>query len=302
MINNPISLEELSGVGIFAFDKTGTITCDEFEASNITGDLTLMGVAKGLEQNVKHPIASTVMKLESEIEIVTEINTKHEEGVNGIWQGKNVSMKRYESGNASTTNVALFIEDKAMIIFELENIIKPGVIETIEFLKKKNIKTIMITGDEESVAKAVGEKIGIDEIRANVKPNNKAQIIRELQKTSKVAFVGDGFNDSIAIKQADVSIAFASGSDITNSLSDVSLIKNDFTLIKKILELSKINNRKVKIALTYAFAFNIIVMPIAVLSLIQPWMGASMMALSSIMVSLNALLYKKTGQKKLDKI
>ncbi|MCK5806853.1 MAG: cation-transporting P-type ATPase, partial [Mycoplasmataceae bacterium] len=99
-----------------------------------------------------------------------------------------------------------------------------------------------------------------------------------------------------------VSIAFASGSDITNSLSDVSLIKNDFTLIKKILELSKMNNRKVKIALTYAFAFNIIVMPIAILSLIQPWMGASMMALSSIMVSLNALLYKKTGQKRLDKI
>ena len=302
MINNPISLEELSGVGTFAFDKTGTITCDEFEVSNITGDLSLIGVAKGLEQNVKHPIASTIMKLDSEIEIITDIDTKYEEGVNGVWQGKEVSMKRYEGGNASSTNIALYIENKAMLIFELENIIKPGVIETIEFLKKRNIRTIMITGDEESVAKAVGDKIGIDEIRANVKPNNKAQIIRELQKTSKVAFVGDGFNDSIAIKQADVSIAFSSGSDITNSLSDVSLIKNDFTLIKKIIELSKMNNRKVKIALTYAFAFNIIVMPIAMLSLIQPWMGASMMALSSIMVSLNALLYKKTGQKKLDKI
>ena len=302
MINNPISLEELSGVGIFAFDKTGTITCDEFEVSNINGDHALIGVAKGLEQNVKHPIASTIMMLDSKIETVSHINTKHEEGVKGIWQGKEVWMKRYEGGNDSTTNIALFIENKAMLIFELENIIKPGVIETIEFLKKKNIKTIMITGDEESVAKAVGDKIGIDEIRANVKPNNKAQIIKELQKTSKVAFVGDGFNDSIAIKQADVSIAFASGSDITNSLSDVSLIKNDFTLIKKILELSKMNNRKVKIALTYAFAFNIIVMPIAILSLIQPWMGASMMALSSIMVSLNALLYKKTGQKRLDKI
>lgn len=179
-------------------------------------------------------------------------------------------MKRYKDGNASTTNVALYINNKPVLIFELENIIKPGVIETIKFLKKRNIKTIMITGDEEAVAKAVGDKIGIDEIRANVKPNSKAQIIKELQKTSKVAFVGDGFNDSIAIKQADVSIAFASGSDITNSLSDVSLIKNDFTLIKKILELSKMNNRKVKIALTYAFAFNIIVMPIAILSLIQP--------------------------------
>ena len=302
MINNPVSLEELSGVKIFAFDKTGTITCDEFEISNITGNKAMIGVAKGLEQNVKHPIASTIMNLASEIETVTNISTKHEEGVKGTWQGKEVSMKRYKDGNASTTNVALYINNKPVLIFELENIIKPGVIETIKFLKKRNIKTIMITGDEEAVAKAVGDKIGIDEIRANVKPNSKAQIIKELQKTSKVAFVGDGFNDSIAIKQADVSIAFASGSDITNSLSDVSLIKNDFTLIKKILELSKMNNRKVKIALTYAFAFNIIVMPIAILSLIQPWMGASMMALSSIMVSLNALLYKKTGQKRLDKI
>ena len=299
LINNPTSLEELAKVKIFAFDKTGTLTTERFEINNIIGDKKYIGVVKGLEKDIKHPIASTLMDLKGKTEKLSGNIESKDDGVYGKWKGKNVSVRRYENGNPGTTNVALYVSNKPVLIFELKNIIKEGVIETIALLKKRNITTVMITGDDDNVANFVGKEIGIDKVYSNIDPTNKAKIISELQENGKVAFVGDGFNDSVAIKQADVSIAFASGSDITNSLSDISLIKNSFKTINKVFKLSKMNNKWVKISLTYAFLFNIITIPIAFLLLVQPWMGASLMALSDILVASNALLYKLIGRNKL---
>ncbi|MCK5946010.1 MAG: cation-translocating P-type ATPase [Mycoplasmataceae bacterium] len=298
LINNPTSLEELSRVKIFAFDKTGTITTDKFLVKSMIGNKKFIGIAKALEQDVHHPIAKTIMSIKGNLSPVTNITSK-EDGVYGVWNKKKVSIKRYNEGNQGTTNVALYIGNKVELVFELSNIIKPGVKKTIALLNKNNIKVVMITGDNNHVSKLIADEVGIDVVYSNIKPNEKANIIKELQKEGKVAFVGDGFNDSVAIKQADVSIAFATGSDITNSLSDVSIIKDSFATINKVLVLSKMNNRWVKIALTYAFMFNVITIPVAFLLLVQPWVGASLMAISDILVASNALLYKVLGGRKL---
>lgn len=142
--------------------------------------------------------------------------------------------------------------------------------EVIASMHKQKMKTVMITGDKFEVAKHIADQVGIDEVYAEVSPTDKSAIIEKLQNDGKVAFVGDGFNDAIAIKKANLSLAFAKGSDITNSLSDASLLSDDFEEIYSFIKLGKLNNFRVKLSLTYAFGFNVIVIPIAVLLLVQP--------------------------------
>lgn len=303
IINEPKALEEINKVKTIAFDKTGTITTDEMKVVNVHGDKKLLPVARALEENVDHPIAKAIFAASNKSAKITAVKYLANHGITGKWDGKNIAIKRYEGTDFEVskhnTNIALFINDKPKLVFELENTIRHQVKEVIELLNKMKIKTVMITGDNEDVAHHIANEVGITQVYANVTPNNKAEIIKSLQAHGKVAFVGDGFNDSIAVKQSNVSFAFDSGSDITNSLSDVSITSGEFYEIYNFFRLGKINGSKVKVSLTYAFAFNTISIPIAFLLLVQPWMGAAIMAISDILVALNALLYKIIGQRRL---
>ena len=299
IISKPEALEMFSKIDVFAFDKTGTITSDDLEIVSIDGDKNFICIAKGLEAGIKHPIANEIRKIKGhkEVNINGEMLADNK-GVSGRYKNKNYEIRSIDIKDTVTTNVALYENNKPVLIFSFSNKIKDGVKEVIDSLKAKNIKTIMITGDNEKAANYVAQQVGIDKVYANVSPSEKAKIIKEEQKNCKVAFVGDGFNDSISMKQADISIAFSSGSDITNSLADIS-ITNDFKTITNIIKLSKMNNSNVRTALGYAFVFNVIAIPVALLLLIQPWVGASIMALSNVLVATNAYAYKKIGEKKL---
>lgn len=297
MINDPKALEELSKIKIFAFDKTGTLTNEQMDIVKIEGNKDLIGVAKSLEKNVRHPIATTILSLPNNFENVTNIKVENNQ-VSGEWNGKKVKIARYESKEI-TTNIALYVDKKVELIFAMANSIKPGVKETIRLLKRRGLKVVMITGDHQLVANDVGKRVGIENIYANASPTEKTTIIKKLKQEGKVLFVGDGFNDSVAMKKANVSVAFATGSEITNSLSDISILRNDFRAINDILTLSKMNNIEVRISLTYAFAFNIIAIPVAILMLIQPWIGAAIMSLSDILVAANAFIYRSFGARKL---
>ena len=299
IISKPEALEMFSKIDVFAFDKTGTITSDDLEIVSIDGDKNFICIAKGLEAGIKHPIANEIRKIKGHKEV--NINGKmlaDNKGVSGRYKNKNYEIRSIDIKDTVTTNVALYENNKPVLTLSFSNKIKDGVKEVIDSLKAKNIKTIMITGDNEKAANYVAQQVGIDKVYANVSPSEKAKIIKEEQKNCKVAFVGDGFNDSISMKQADISIAFSSGSDITNSLADIS-ITNDFKTITNIIKLSKMNNSNVRTALGYAFVFNVIAIPVALLLLIQPWVGASIMALSNVLVATNAYAYKKIGEKKL---
>ena len=299
IISKPEALEMFSKIDVFAFDKTGTITSDDLEIVSIDGDKNFICIAKGLEAGIKHPIANEIRKIKGhkEVNINGEMLADNK-GVSGRYKNKNYEIRSIDIKDTVTTNVALYENNKPVLTLSFSNKIKDGVKEVINSLKAKNIKTIMITGDNEKAADYVAQQVGIDKVYANVSPSEKAKIIKEEQKNCKVAFVGDGFNDSISMKQADISIAFSSGSDITNSLADIS-ITNDFKTITNIIKLSKMNNSNVRVALSYAFVFNVIAIPVALLLLIQPWVGASIMALSNVLVATNAYAYKKIGEKKL---
>lgn len=306
VINNPTVLEEINKVSVLAFDKTGTLTSENLEVVKIHGEKKFLPIAVGLEQNIKHPIADAISKLTKTPEKdLTNIKYLENIGVSGNLRKQEFTMRTYVShefkADSNHTNVALYDQnDKALLVFELSNQVKEGVPETIRKLKKLNLEVIMITGDNKQVAKKIGDEAGITTVFANAKPSEKAKIINDLQEKGKsVCFIGDGFNDAIAMKKANVSIAFSSGSDITNSLSDVSIISHDFKNILSFLQISKLNKRWVKFSLFYAFSFNLVTIPIAMILLVQPWVGAAIMAISDVLVALNAFAYKMIGRKKL---
>ena len=303
LINNIPALENIKNIKYFAFDKTGTITSDELKVTKIIGDKKYLPIAITLEQNIEHPLALSIRNIDPLIKKVkiSKIESKDGVGIFGVWNNKNVSIKRSTEIDKHNTYVSLYIEDKEVLIFHIQNEIKEGVKRTILELKKHNIIPVMITGDNELIANEVANEVGIEKVYANALPIDKVNIISELQKTGKVVFVGDGFNDSISMKKADISIAFISGSDITNALSDISILNNNFYSIYKILSLSTLNNRGVKLSLTWAFMFNIIAIPLSVMLIILPWMGALLMSISNVFVSANAYFYKKIGFKKIVK-
>ncbi len=273
LINNPKSLEEINKIRIVAFDKTGTITSEKMSVAKIHGDKQFASIAAGLEKDVHHPIAQAIANY-SKANKVSNIQYLENVGVKGDFKDKEYVIKRYEGQafkvNDLNTNVALYKNDKPMLVYELQNDVKDGVIETIKVLQKLKIKTVMISGDKKEVAQNIGQQIGIDEVYADVSPINKASIIKKLQKQGKTAFVGDGFNDAIAIRQSNLSFAFSKGSDIANSLSDVSFLTDDFTELISFFTLGKLNSFRVRLSLSYAFGFNAIVIPIAFLLLVQP--------------------------------
>ena len=302
-INNPVVLEELSKIDVIAFDKTGTITTNQLIIDQIVGNKKYFGVAKALEAEVNHPIAKAILSINGKPLLVKNIKVAIGKYVEGTWKRKKVKICADPNGiSKETTNIALFVDNKIVLQFSLKNEIREGVKEVITKLNRLNIETVMITGDNSNVANLIAKEVGIKKVFANCTPLKKANIIQSYQDNKKtIAFVGDGFNDIVAIKQADISMAFTSGSDITSSLSDVCFLQASFIEIYKLFLLSKINKRRVVIALTYALIFNIFCIPLAAFLIVQPWLAAIVMSISNILIAFNAYSYKKFGGGKLHK-
>lgn len=308
IINEPDSLENLTKIKYIAFDKTGTITTSELEIVNVIGESKYIAIAKILEKDIHHPIAKAILNYsivndDSSMEVKDIKSLPDHKGVQGVWENKVVkitSINGYEDKfelNSNLTHVALFIDEQIVLVFEMENKIKDFAQQTIEKIIKSGITPIMITGDNEGVANYVGNRVGIKHIYSKTTPEQKSEIIKELQKKGEVIFVGDGFNDSVAVKTANVSIAFSSGSDITSNIADIAINNEDFSNIWYLLKIAKVNNKNIIFSITWAMIFNTIAIPLAVLNIVSPWIGAITMSLSSIMVVLNTWLYKKKYSK-----
>ena len=188
-----------------------------------------------------------------------------------------------------------------MIVSENGNVI--GIIGVADAVKEdsfeamrelnKNFRTVMITGDNERTARAIADKVGIKEIVANVLPEQKANKIIELQNSGMVAFVGDGINDAPALKQANVGIAIGSGSDIAIEAGDIVLARGSLLGVVQAINLSKATFSKIKQNLFWAFAYNVVAIPFAVLGFLHPIVAEIAMALSSISVVTNANLLRR---------
>ncbi|KAF0224473.1 MAG: Cu2+-exporting ATPase [Erysipelotrichaceae bacterium] len=323
LIRNRAAFEDARRLNAVVFDKTGTLTEGEFGITDIFSnkytEKEFLTLVYSVESNSEHPIAKGLVsegkKRNLETLKVNDYQALPGKGLIAKVAGREMRIVSpgyltlekidfdrvaYEKLAAEGKTVIFALEEGKLIGFiALSDIIRDSAIEAVATLKEMNIESIMLTGDNTKVANYVGKKIGIDQIIAEVLPQDKAKKIDELIKSGKrVAMTGDGINDAPSLALADLGIAIGAGTDVAIETADVILVRSNPLDVVNILKLSKATYRKMIQNLLWATGYNIVALPLAagVLYnqgiLISPALGAVFMSLSTIIVSINARLLK----------
>ena len=323
LFKTAVSLEETGKVDIVALDKTGTITqgepkvTDMIPGEGITKD-TLMQTALALELKSEHPLAKAIVAYGEEQQITVsaadDFQAMPGNGLSGIVSGARVfggnlkfisgkttvseQMQRQAEELAKQGKTPLFFatEEKLFGIIAVADVIKEDSPQAISQFQNMGIEVVMLTGDNERTAEAIGAQAGVDQVIAGVLPDGKERVIRELQQRGKVAMVGDGINDAPALTRADMGIANGAGADVALDAADVVLVKSSLSDVPAAIRLSRAVLRNIHENLFWAFIYNVIGIPIAAgvwyhwfgLKL-NPMFGAAAMSLSSFCVVTNAL-------------
>ena len=325
LFKTAVSLEETGKVQIVALDKTGTITKGEPRVTDIfpvgCEEAYLMHAAYALEQKSEHPLAKAIIAWgdsNNQTEAgVGEFQAVSGNGLMGVRDGKHLQGGNwnYISGQiriakeeeaelqkqaevyASEGKTPLFFAEDGKILgmVAVADVMKEDSPEAIAELKNMGIHVVMLTGDNEQTAQAIGKQAGVDEVIAGVLPDGKEAVIANLQKKGKVAMVGDGVNDAPALTRADMGIAIGAGTDIAIDAADVVLMKSRLSDVPAAIRLSRATLRNIHENLFWAFIYNVIGIPLAIGLLIpfgitlNPMFGAAAMSLSSVCVVTNAL-------------
>ncbi|KUO49740.1 MAG: ATPase [Desulfitibacter sp. BRH_c19] len=326
LIRNRTNFENARNINAIVFDKTGTLTEGKFGITDIVlldnnNEAELLKMAASIESHSQHPIAKGITQeaINRKIELVDpdefksitgkglygKIDDKKVHVVSpGYLQAENIafSKEKYEKlAKQGKTVVFVIIDDKVSGMIALADQVRESAKETISELKKLGIKSIMLTGDNNQVAKWVGEELGIDEIFAEVLPDEKAKKIEEIKNEGYiVAMTGDGVNDAPALATADLGIAIGAGTDVAMETADVILVKSNPKDVLSLIKLSKATYKKMLQNLWWAAGYNIVAIPLAAGILYQygvllnPAIGAVLMSLSTVIVAVNAQLLRRT--------
>jgi P-type Cu+ transporter len=331
LIKDAEALERASNVGVVIFDKTGTVTKGVPVVSDVhaLGDeKELLSVAASVESHSEHPLAKAVVDyaVDEKVELsdVKDFEAVSGRGVRGEIQGNTVilgnenfmneekvdtselSEKAAELSNEGKSVMFVSAEGKLLGVLALSDTPKEDAKEMISRFGELGIKTVMLTGDNERAAGYIARKVGVTDIRADVLPGEKAEIVKEIQKeytaekNSNVAMVGDGINDAPALAQADIGIAMGTGTDVAIASGDIVVVKGDLERVLESVVFSKKVVRVMRQNLIWAFFYNVIAIPLAA-GLLYPSFGillspiiASMaMAMSSVSVVFNSLRIRK---------
>ena len=339
MFKTAVSLEETGKMQIVALDKTGTITSGEpkvtdiIPAAGVTED-TLLKCAYALENKSEHPLARAILENAKEenagIEEVTGFQALPGNGLTAILDGHtlyggnhtfisskvsvdgDIQKKAEKLAEAGKTPLFFGNEDRLLGVIAVADVIKEDSPQAIKELQNMGIHVVMLTGDNERTAKAIGQQAGVDEVIAGVLPEGKEQVIRKLKEKGKVAMVGDGINDAPALTRADMGIAIGAGTDVAIDAADVVLMKSRLSDVPAAIRMSRATLRNIHENLFWAFFYNIIGIPLAAGVWyplfgwkLNPMFGAAAMSLSSFCVVSNALrlnlfkMYDASKDKKL---
>lgn len=323
LIKNGEVLEEVSDLDTVVFDKTGTITVGKPQVTDVVGDQNkVLTIAASLEENSEHPLATAVVKKAKEDKIalaqVKNFAAIEGKGVRASYDGQtafvgsdrlleDISISQEMKDQAiklqkeAKTVVYVGLGQEIIGLIAIQDVPKPSSKAAIAELKKRGLKTIMLTGDNLNVANAIGKEVSIDQVIAGVLPTEKAAEIKKLQDEGrKVAFVGDGINDAPALSTADVGIAMGSGTDVAIESGGIVLVQNDLMGVVRALDISKKTFNRIKLNLFWALIYNTIGIPIAAglfmgLGLtLSPELAGLAMAFSSVSVVTSSLLLNKT--------
>ena len=316
------SLEETGRIEIVALDKTGTITSGEPAVTDIipaegVSEAEFVTLAASLEQKSEHPLAGAVMQYAESRKIapqeVTDFRALPGNGLTAVYGGRtlyggscafigeklavpdDMQAKAAALSEAGKTPLMFCDGDRLLGIIAVADVIKPDSPQAVRELQNMGIQVVMLTGDNERTAKAIGAQAGVDHVIAGVLPDGKESVIRRLMEQGKVAMVGDGINDAPALTRANIGIAIGAGTDVAIDAADVVLMKSRLSDVPAAIRLSRATLRNIHENLFWAFFYNTIGIPIAAgvfVSLgltLNPMLGAAAMSLSSFCVVSNAL-------------
>lgn len=323
LFKNAVSLEEAGKTQIVVLDKTGTITSGEPKLTDILpedgiSEETLLELAYALESKSEHPLAKAIMEAGKERSVnlrevsgfkalpgnglealidgkpLTGGNLKFMEGL--VQVSENMKSISEELAAAGKTPLFFAYDGRLLGIIAVADVIKEDSRRAVEEMKKMGIRVVMLTGDNEKTARAIGDEAGVDEVIAGVLPDGKESVIRRLKKKAKVTMVGDGINDAPALTRADIGIAIGAGTDVAIDAADIVLMKSRLSDVPAAIRLSRATLRNIHENLFWAFIYNTIGIPLAAGVFIpvlgwqlNPMFGAAAMSLSSFCVVTNAL-------------
>lgn len=298
VIKGPEILESTRQIDTIVMDKTGTVTAGEMSVTAVHGDV--LDLAAAVEHNSEHPIARAIAK-ERDVKPATDFAVVPG-GVEGTVEGVRVGVGKRQgplgdleapfraAQDAGATPVVVTVNGQPAGVIEVRDTIKPSSAAAVAQMKELGLTPYLLTGDNAGAAHAVAAEVGIDHVSAEVLPEDKVNHIKELQAAGHtVAMVGDGINDAAALAQADLGLAMGAGTDVAIEASDITLMNGDLRCAADAIRLSRRTLAIIKGNLFWAFAYNVVLIPVAALGWLNPLLAGLAMALSSVFVVTNSL-------------
>ncbi|TVP88830.1 MAG: copper-translocating P-type ATPase [Pseudomonadaceae bacterium] len=325
LIRDAEALELAHGIDTVIFDKTGTLTegkpaVQAFIGLNDTPTETALQQALALQQDAEHPLAEALRQYAEQQGVsagrVTEFTVHAGRGTSGtlngqqLWLGNarllqeqaldlapwQAQVAEQEAKGHTLSWLAAESDGKPQVValIAYADSLKPGARETVAQLRASGIESWLVSGDSQAAAEAIATQLGIDQVRAQVLPEDKAKVVNELREQGrKVAMIGDGINDAPALAAADVGMAMATGTDVAMHSAGITLMRGELQLVPAALQVSRRTWAKIRQNLFWAFIYNSLGIPLAAIGLLTPMMAGAMMAASSVSVVTNALLLKR---------
>ncbi len=312
LIRNAEALERAEKIGVLALDKTGTLTEGRPQLVDVIvrqGERDeVLGLAAALEQQSEHPLARAIVAAAPAVDLpgVQNFTAQPGRGICGEVAGRSLRLGSPDwlgiaddpailaLQQAGKTVVGLAEGERLLAVLAIADALRPNARAAVARLRARGLQVVMLTGDNQATAERIAAEVGIDTVRAQILPADKAAAVNALKgEKTRVAMVGDGINDAPALAAADVGFAIGAGSDAALEAADVTLLRNDLGGVADAIDLSAATLRKIRQNLFFAFIYNVIGIPLAAFGALDPMLAGAAMAMSSVSVVSNSLLLKR---------